>query len=92
MGDNKFDSHQMHSKMELSVFLSKCRSQYTSTDSQQATKAVPKYTHNDRSQSKCYENKVLQHPIFSIGQYNFKLVKIDEQIPKNKQNSPKQIG
>ena len=38
--------------------------------SQQATKAAPKHTHNDRLLSECFKYKVLRWPIFSIGHGN----------------------
>ena len=38
-----------------------------STGSQQATKAAPKHTHNDRRLSECQNKQVLRWPIFSIG-------------------------
>ena len=39
-----------------------------SNGSQQATKAAPKHTHNDRRLSECQNKQVLRQPIFSIGQ------------------------
>ena len=39
-----------------------------SNGSQQATKAAPKHTHNDRRLSDCQNKQVLRRPIFSIGQ------------------------
>ena len=41
-----------------------------SNGSQQATKAAPKHTHNDRRLSECQNKQVLRRPIFSIGQYD----------------------
>ena len=40
-----------------------------SKGSQQATKAAPKHTHNNRHLSECQNKQVLRRPIFSIGQY-----------------------
>ena len=39
-----------------------------SNGSQQATKAAPKHTNNDRRLSECQNKQVLRRPIFSIGQ------------------------
>ena len=39
-----------------------------SNGSQQATKAAPKHTHNDRRLSECQNKQVLRRPIFIIGQ------------------------
>ena len=38
--------------------------------SQQATKAAPKHTHNNRHLSECSNKQVLRQLIFSIGQYH----------------------
>ena len=38
-----------------------------SNGSQQATKAAPKHTHNDRRLSECQNKQVLRRTIFSIG-------------------------
>ena len=41
-----------------------------STGSQQATKAAPKHTHNERRLSKYFKYQVLRRPIYSIAQCN----------------------
>ena len=41
-----------------------------SNGSQQATKAAPKHTHNNRRLSECQNKQVLRRPIFSIGHYH----------------------
>ena len=67
-GGRKFDSCQVNSKMELIMFLSKCRSpQYTSNGSQQATIVTPNTFTTKDVQVSVFKYQVLRRPFFSIG-------------------------
>ena len=60
-----------------------------SNGSQQATKASPKHTHNDRRLSECQNKQVLRRPIFSIGQFLFEIILKYEEIFKSMEHQVK---
>ena len=45
-----------------------------SAGSQQATKAAPKHTHNNRRQMSVIKTYILRRPIFSIGHFIVRMV------------------
>ena len=71
--------------------------------SQQATKAAPKHTHNDRRLSECFYIQLLRQPIFSIGHSNvtspqimrltktYKMVIFEEPIPIKSKTHPSEL-
>ena len=75
VGGGRFDSH-------LAFCISFQKIPFTTIHkhgSQQATKAAPKHTHNDRRLSECQNKQVLRRPIFSIGHSSPKWYGISKQ-------------